>query len=391
MSLERNIRLAYITNTLAWGRFYIPVLALFYVASKVSVKQFTIIMAVFSLTILLFELPSGVISDLIGRKKTLIVAYSCFLVEIIIISVCNGFWPFLVAKVISGIGVSLVSGTGSALLFESLKKLKRVDEHKKISGKVSMTANISSAVVFIIGGVLFQLHYKLPAYVSLPFAIASLACMFFLVEPYPPLGKVKRSHSIAHLKESIRLFMRNGKLKFLFVYYLPVIAVCMMVLNFSSLYFELVRIPLYLIGVVAFVSSMVMAISSRKADAIDSWFGEKMSLPIAQVVLMISLFLLGLMIPYWGVLFYLLVPLSMGFVQVSVMHRLNVLVSSKHRATMLSINNLGSNFAVFVFFPLAGTLAKTMSMSIAMYFLLLIVILGVFALSIVKHRFAHIL
>lgn len=388
MSLKRNIRLAYITAVLGWGRFYIPVLALFYIASLVSVEQFTIIMGVFSLTILLLELPSGVFSDIVGRKKTLIIASACFLIEIVIISFFNGFWPFLIAKIISGVAVSLMSGTSSALLFETLKRLKRIDEHKKILGKVQMAASISSAIVFIIGGVLFQIHYKLPAYASLPFAVATLVAMFFFIEPYPFFGKVKRVHSITHLKEGVSLFLKKFDLKFLFIYYLPVVAVCVMMLNFSSLYFELVNVPLYLIGVVAFVSSLIMAVSSRKAEAIDSLFGEKMSLAIAQIVLMFSLFFLGLLIPYWGVAFFMCIPLVLGFVQVSVSHRLNVLVSPRHRATMLSINNLGSHFGVFAFFPLAGLIAQSLSMSFAVYFLLFILVIGVVVLCVFKNRHA---
>ncbi len=248
-----------------------------------------------------------------------------------------------------------------------------------------MIGYISQAFVFIIGGVLFQINNKLPAFASLPLLFAAFIATFFLVDPYHVTGKIKTSHSINHLKKSVSLFLKSPELKFLFIYYLPVAAVCTMILNLSSLYLELVKIPIYLIGVVAFVTSMLSAFSSRKADAIDSLFGEKMSLVVAQIILMISLFLLSFMIPYWGMLFYLLVPLSLGFVQVSVSHRLNVLVSSKHRATMLSINNLGGNLGMFLFFPIAGFFARTMSMSFAMIFLLGLLIVGVFVLVLFKY------
>ncbi len=74
MSLQRNIRLGYFISALGWGRFYIPVLALFYLSSMITVAEFTIIVAVFAFTILLLELPSGIFSDLVGRRKTLIIA-----------------------------------------------------------------------------------------------------------------------------------------------------------------------------------------------------------------------------------------------------------------------------------------------------------------------------
>ena len=57
MTLERNITLYYTMSSLMWARFFIPVLALFYIASEVSITEFSIIMGVFSLGILLLEIP----------------------------------------------------------------------------------------------------------------------------------------------------------------------------------------------------------------------------------------------------------------------------------------------------------------------------------------------
>jgi len=53
--------------------------------------------------------------------------------------------------------VSFGSGTNSALLYGSLKRLKREKEHKKISGLASTISKVSMAVVFIIGAYLFSI------------------------------------------------------------------------------------------------------------------------------------------------------------------------------------------------------------------------------------------
>ena len=65
----KNIKLICIISSLMWMRFFIPVLALFYIASKVSLDEFTIIMSVFALSTLILEILSGVIADIIGKKK----------------------------------------------------------------------------------------------------------------------------------------------------------------------------------------------------------------------------------------------------------------------------------------------------------------------------------
>ena len=123
--VRHNVPLMYVLGSLMWGRFFIPVLALFYIASQVPIEQFAIIMSVFALSTLLLEIPSGVIADLLGKKKTLLIGRFCYIIEIFMIAFYDGFWIFLVAKVVSGIGVSLNSGTNSALLFDTLKKMRK--------------------------------------------------------------------------------------------------------------------------------------------------------------------------------------------------------------------------------------------------------------------------
>ena len=113
-----------------WGRFFIPVIALFYIASQVTLEQFTIIFSIFALATLILEIPSGVVADILGKKKTLLLSRALYVIEVYILTFHNGFLLFLIAKIISGFGVSLSSGTSSALLYDTLKKLKR--ERKNI-------------------------------------------------------------------------------------------------------------------------------------------------------------------------------------------------------------------------------------------------------------------
>lgn len=51
-----------------WGRFFLPVLALFYIASQVTVDDFTIIMAAFAAVTFALTVPSGVIAGLVRRR-----------------------------------------------------------------------------------------------------------------------------------------------------------------------------------------------------------------------------------------------------------------------------------------------------------------------------------
>jgi len=367
--MKRNIPLLFISGALVWGRFYIPVIALFYIASQVSFEEFTIIFAVFGLTTLLLEIPSGVFADLLGKKNSLLISRFCYLIQLVILAFFNGFWPLLIGQVIVGVGVSLTSGAKEAILYDTLKKLKREKEHKRLSGLMFTVMFVTQAFVFIIGGVLFTIHYKLPAIASLPFGFFGFFLTFFLKEPYKGAKKATLKNSFLHLKEGLGYFIDNGYVKYLAFYSLIVYAAIDISLTTSSVYLEKILIPVYLIGVVAFVTSLLSAYTSKKADVIEERLGEKSSLFLIQLLLFVALFTMSLMIEYIGVVFYLIIALVYGFFQVIINHYVNLHIETSHRATMLSIKNMFNNFSLFILLPLFGTITETKSMSLSFIFL----------------------
>lgn len=363
---ERNIKISYANAGLMWGRFFVPVLALFYIASKVSLDQFTIIMSVFALSTLLLEIPTGIVADLLGKKKTLILARVCYIIEIAIIAFFNGFWPFLIAKVISGFGVSLSSGTGSALLYDSLKKMKRQDEHKKIRGNVLFVSYASMAVVFIVGAYLFTLNNKLPAYASLPVVSLGLVLTFFMKEPYSSGKKFNVRNYLRHLKKSVVEFWHNRYLKYLAFLTFFVGSAISMMYSFSSAYYKEILIPVSLIGVVAFAGSMISAYTSKRAHKFEERLGEKKSLVIIQFVVLAAVILMSLILPIYGIAFMFLISLVDGFYSVLIGDYTNRHIKSSNRATMLSINSMFSDIGVFIIFPVIGFMNKAYSMHVSL-------------------------
>ncbi len=374
--LKRNVPIMAATACLMWGRFFIPVLALFYIASKVSLTQFSIIMSVFSLSILLLEVPTGVIADLLGKKKTLILSRSFYVMEIFLLAFFNGFWIFLVAKIISGFGVSLSSGTTSAMLYDTLKKQGRAKEHKRINGFITTLSNVFMAVVFIIGAFLFSINYKLPAIVSLPIISVGLVLTFFLEEPYITKKKLNIHNYFKHMKEGISYFRKSNFVKHLAFLSFFTSAAIVISLSMSSAYFEKILIPVSLIGVIAFASSMITAFISKKAHKWEDILKEKKSIFIIQFFVVIGIVLMSLMLPYWGLLFYFIIPFIYGFEQIVFSDYLNRNIKSSHRATLLSLNNMFGNLGIFLLFPLVGYLIKVKSFAFSYSSLAIIILIG---------------
>ena len=376
MKLKNNIPLMYVIGSLIWGRFFIPVLALFYIASQVTLEQFALIMGVFSLSILILEIPTGALGDLLGKKKTLLLSRFMYIIEIFLIAFFNGFWIFFIAKIISGIGVSLSSGTSSAMLFDTLKRQKREDKYKEISGNMGVITNISMAFVFIIGAFLFSISPKLPAIVSLPFIILGFILTFFLKEPYKPRKKLTLKSHWNHMNESLNFFKKSDVVKYIAIMSFFTSAAISIPLSMSSAYFKDILIPVSFIGILAFSSSMITAFTSKKADKWESLLKEKKSIFFIQLFVVLGLVLMSLMVSYFGVLFYLMIPLIAGFEGVVIGNYINNHLGTSHRATILSITNMFGNIGIFLFFPLVGYLTKIKGIGFSFFLLGIITLIG---------------
>ncbi|MBR9690518.1 MFS transporter [Candidatus Woesearchaeota archaeon] len=66
---SRNIELMYLTRLVGGLLFYLPISALYLEESLFSVTNVAIILAIQSISFALFEIPTGSIADLFGRKK----------------------------------------------------------------------------------------------------------------------------------------------------------------------------------------------------------------------------------------------------------------------------------------------------------------------------------
>jgi len=266
------------------------------------------------------------------------------------------------------VGVSLSSGTSSAFLFDTLQRLKRTKEHKKILGTALFIANVSMAFVFIIGAYLFAISPKLPAYVSLPFIIASFIIGFWLTEPYPNLVHKSRNKPLKYFFESFNYFRKNNMLQYLSLLAFVTTGAVWVTQSFSSIYLKAIAVPVSLIGVVAFVSSLLTAYWSKQAHKVESYLGNKKSLFFVQGTLALSILAMALLIPYIGILFYLALSFVAGTASILISDFANVGIPSSHRATLLSMNNMFGSLGNTLLFPFVGYLTHLFSLELAFTF-----------------------
>ena len=116
------------------ARFYYPVFAVIYLDFGMTLEQFAILNSIWAATIILAEVPSGTLSDIIGRKKMIVTAGILMVVEMLVWGFAPTsnldvlFWILAINRVLSGLAEAAASGADEALVYDSIDEAGKKDE-----------------------------------------------------------------------------------------------------------------------------------------------------------------------------------------------------------------------------------------------------------------------
>lgn len=179
---HRNIQLY------RWSRFlrsliFWQAIWFLYFQEVLSAAEAILLYAVYDVATTLLEVPSGYLSDRIGRRLTLLASALTGLSAATLLYFGNSFAIFAIANCLLGASAAFASGTDEAMLYESLAATDRaheVEAQEVIAWRYSFTALALSALA---GGALALINMKL-AYLGVVFSYLGLFIVTALmVEP----------------------------------------------------------------------------------------------------------------------------------------------------------------------------------------------------------------
>ena len=135
-------------------RFFEPFLILFYLEKGLTFTEIGSLYAIRELTRNIFEIPSGVLADIFGRRRTMVFSFSSYIISYFIFYFSNSFYFFIPAVMVYGFGDAFRTGTHKAMIFEYLK-IKKI-EHMKAHyyGHTRSWSQKGSALSSVLGAAL---------------------------------------------------------------------------------------------------------------------------------------------------------------------------------------------------------------------------------------------
>lgn len=222
---NRSGRLRRNLDILAWNTFfaelrlYYPVAVLAFDAVSGSFTSAMSVFAVMSVSQALFEIPTGIFSDKIGRRMTLIVGALAEVIGAACIalafSVPHGILMLYAAGFFIGLGNAMFSGNNEALLYETLSYYRCTHENAKMLGRISSMGQLGLATSGVLAGLLLLAGFSYQHLMMLSFfpVFVSFVLTLFIVDP--PIHKARQVQTLAHMKDAFSLILQNPRLRWL--------------------------------------------------------------------------------------------------------------------------------------------------------------------------------
>ena len=163
--------------------FYRPIMYLYLLSQGLSFTHIVIIEALYNLTTVLGEVPTGYIGDRIGRRNSLLVGSALITATLFGIALASSFLAFAGLFICWSLGYNFRSGTEDAWVYETLTDVERSDEFTSVRGRgqsIALTAGVGASLV---GGYLGGIDLAYPFLAAALFTGAGLLVIATLDEP----------------------------------------------------------------------------------------------------------------------------------------------------------------------------------------------------------------
>ncbi len=172
-------------------RFYESFLILFFLEKGIDYLKIGFIYSIREITIILLEIPSGLIADVLGRKKTLMTSFLFYMVSFIIFYFSDHYVLMVVAMIFFAIADAFRTGIHKAMIFQYLKSRGRSDQKADYYGHTRSWSQTGSALSSLIAAamVFYYGSYKIIFAASvIPYILD-----FILISTYPDFlnGEIK--------------------------------------------------------------------------------------------------------------------------------------------------------------------------------------------------------
>jgi len=152
---------------------------------------------IFHITSLLLEIPSGVLADVFGRKKMLIVSTIMTMVGNIIMIFSSNLFLICASMIFQAASYNFLSGSGDALAYDSLKMVSREAHYEKYASNQMVIYRLCGGISTLCAGFALLIGHRAAYSMDLVICIMQIGILTSLQEisVTPPAEKSRQAFS----------------------------------------------------------------------------------------------------------------------------------------------------------------------------------------------------
>ena len=324
------------------------------------------LLCLYSIAIVIFEYPTGVIGDFFSHKISLLLGFGLLTLSLILISFSGSVYYYGLILVLSALGSSLISGSDTALLHTA-----SVDFKKDLS-QVKFYSLLISATAITIGGFLSAMDLRYPLYASaLSFFVAGTILSF----AHNYKNERVAGNIFATSSEGLKYVIANKELLALVQVSALLGAFFISIKWFYNPLFLELKIPLNYWGVIIAIAGLLIA----SGVWVFKKFPEKNIVIIFIAVIISILFIGATDIATLPILAIFINQALRGYIDTQLDIKIHHAIQKSVRASVMSLKSLlvrlCSSFMIFLF---GIILAKSSFFILMSAFAIGIFILGIY-------------
>ncbi|HIJ96366.1 MAG TPA: MFS transporter [Desulfuromonadales bacterium] len=369
-SVHSNIPRLYAFSFLQMTLFPMAIITLFWKDHiGLSLTQILLLQGILSVVMVLMEYPSGYVSDRIGYRVSLSLASLLGIIGWGIYTVATSFTHVMLAEILLGTSLAFISGSDSALLYETLKQEGAEAHYSRHQGRMSGFAQGGEALGAVFAGVIYAYAALLPFILQIGVWGLALLLTRSMVEPVREIAP----HA-GHLKEALRTtryaFQENKGLRYTILLNSVLGIASFYPVWLIQPYMQNGGVPLTWFGPVWSVANLTVALCALTSHRAVRYLGNRF-MTILFLVLIIAGYLgLGVVGGIWGFLFYYLLTIMRGLRGPMMLNLTQAECPSANRAGILSLQSLCFRLLFVCSGPLVGKLADAVGVRQTFHYLL---------------------
>lgn len=296
---KNNIKLYKIYRVFSWDLlFYYAIIYLFLTIEKgISPAQVLQFDAFYILFKFLAQIPSTLIIQKIGKRKSLIIANFILAIHILIIMFSTSFSMLLVSQVLCAFAYVIKATCESDMLYDALEHgEKRGIQFSKIDGKATSRYYYVDAISAVLSSFLFVVNPYIPMVICFIILLIAFLTSIKFEELHNEKGKMRIKEEMKNIKSSFKNILKSKRLKCLLLFNATFVALLKILQNLRNTVLIEIGMPEQYFGAIFAILGIITGIAARNQGRIHKKYRNKtlafLSMPMAISALMLGTILL---------------------------------------------------------------------------------------------------